>query len=66
MLYENVETSDCKKTLHLIILGANVNYSEKRFAVADHAERHQQIQQLKILLVNGGRMIFSFSHLRYS
>ncbi len=59
MLYENVETSDCKKTLHLIILGANVNYSEKMFAIADHAKRHQQIQQMKIILVNGGR---TFSH----
>lgn len=54
MLYENVETTDYKKTLHLIILGANPNYSEKMFAVADHAKRHQQIKQMKIILANGG------------
>jgi hypothetical protein len=54
-LYENVETSHYKKTLHLIILGANPNYSEKMFAVADHAKRHQQIKQMKIILANGGR-----------
>jgi hypothetical protein len=55
MLYENVETADYKKTLYLIILGANPNYSEKMFAVADHAERHQQTKQMKIILANGGR-----------
>jgi hypothetical protein len=55
MLYENVETSDYKKTLYLIVLGANPNYSEKMFAVADHAKRHQQIKQMKIILANGGR-----------
>ena len=59
MLYENVETSDYKKTLHLIMLGANVNYMEKMFAVADHAKRHQQIKQMKIILANGGSY-FSF------
>jgi len=59
MLYENVETTDYKKTLYLIILGANPNYSEKMFAVADHAERHQQTKQMKIILANGGRN-FSF------
>jgi hypothetical protein len=59
MLYENVETADYKKTLYLIILGANPNYSEKMFAVADHAERHQQTKQMKIILANGGRN-FSF------
>ena len=31
MLYENVETFDCLKTLHLIMLGANPNYSQKMF-----------------------------------
>jgi len=59
MLYENVETADYKKTLYLIILGANPNYSEKMFAVADQAERHQQTKQMKIILANGGRN-FSF------
>jgi hypothetical protein len=54
MLYENVETSNYKKTLHLIMLGANPNYSEKMFAVADHAKRYQQIKQMKIILANGG------------
>ncbi len=54
MLYENVETSDYSKTLYLIVLGANPNYSEKMFAVADHAKRHQQIKQMKIILANGG------------
>jgi len=54
-LYENVETSNYKKTLQLIILGANPNYSEKMFAVADHAKRHQQIKQMKIILANGGK-----------
>ncbi|CAF2731513.1 unnamed protein product [Rotaria sp. Silwood2] len=54
MLYENVETSDCGKTVHLIMLGANPNYSQKMFAVADHAKRHQQIRQMKIILANGG------------
>ncbi|CAF3403123.1 unnamed protein product [Rotaria sp. Silwood1] len=54
MLYENVETSDCRKTIHLIMLGANPNYSQKMFAVADHAKRHQQIKQMKIILANGG------------
>ena len=58
MLYENVETSDCKKTLHLLMLGADPNYSEKRFAVADHAQRHQQIKQMKLILANGGRNVF--------
>ncbi len=55
MLYENVETSDCMKTLHLIMLGANPNYSQKMFAVADHAKRHQQTKQMKIILANGGK-----------
>ncbi len=55
ILYENVETSDCMKTLHLIILGANPNYSQKMFAVADHAKRHQQTKQMKIILTNGGK-----------
>ncbi|CAF4181505.1 unnamed protein product, partial [Rotaria sp. Silwood2] len=54
MLYENVETIDYKKTLHLIMLGADPNYSEKNFSVADHAQRHQQIKQMKIILANGG------------
>ena len=57
MLYENVETSNCGKTLHLIMLGANPNYSQKMFAVADHAKRHQQIKQMKIILANGGKII---------
>jgi len=57
MLYENVETSDCGKTLHLIMLGADPNYSQKMFAVADHAKRHQQIKQMKIILANGGKLI---------
>lgn len=55
MLYENVETTDCGKTLHLILLGANPNYSQKMFSVADHAKRHQQIKQMKIILTNGGK-----------
>jgi hypothetical protein len=59
MLYENVETPDCGKTLHLIMLGANPNYSQKMFAVADHAKRHQQIKQMRIILANGGKL-FSF------
>ncbi|UJR28095.1 hypothetical protein I4U23_009350 [Adineta vaga] len=54
MLYENVETPDCGKTVHLIMLGANANYSQKMFAVADHAKRHQQLKQMKIILANGG------------
>ncbi|CAF1367503.1 unnamed protein product [Adineta steineri] len=58
MLYENVETTDCGKTLHLIMLGADPNYSEKMFPVADHAKRHQQIKQLKIILANGGQSEF--------
>ncbi|CAF4841160.1 unnamed protein product, partial [Rotaria socialis] len=45
MLYENVETADYKITLHLIMLGADTNYSEKNFATADQAQRHQQIKQ---------------------
>ena len=57
MLYENVETSNYLKTLYLLVLGANPNYSEKMFAVADHAKRHQQIKQMKIILVNGGTYI---------
>jgi hypothetical protein len=56
MLYENVETSDCLKTLHLIMLGANPNYSQKMFAVADHAKRHHQTKQMKIILANGGKL----------
>ncbi len=59
MLYENVETSDYEKTLHLILLGANPNYAEKMFAVADHAKRYQQIKQMKIILANGGKIKFS-------
>ena len=59
MLYENVETSDYLKTVSLLILGANPNYSEKMFAIADHAKRHQQIKQMKIILVNGGTNITS-------
>jgi hypothetical protein len=55
MLYENVETSDCGKTLHLIMLGADPNFSQKMFSVADHAKRHQQIKQMKIILANGGK-----------
>jgi hypothetical protein len=55
MLYENVETSDCGKTLHFIMLGANPNYSQKMFAVADHAKRHQQTPQMKLILANGGK-----------
>ncbi len=62
MLYENVETSDCGKTLHLIMLGANPNYSQKMFAVADHAKRHQQIKQMKIILANGGKGILTNSY----
>ena len=59
MLYENVETSDCGKTLHLLMLGANPNYSQKMFAVADHAKRHQQVKQMKLVLANGGnRRVF--------
>ncbi|CAF0962222.1 unnamed protein product [Adineta ricciae] len=54
MLYENVETPDCGKTVHLIMLGANPNFSQKMFAVADHAKRHQQTKQMKIILANGG------------
>lgn len=60
MLYDNVETSDCGKTLHLIMLGANPNYSQKMFAVADHAKRHQQIKQMKIILANGGKILSLF------
>lgn len=66
MLYENVETSNYVKTLYLLVLGANPNYSEKMFAVADHAKRHQQIKQMKIILANGGlsefELIKSNSH----
>ena len=54
MLYENVETPDCQKTLHLLILGADANYSEKMFPVADHAKRYQQTKQMKLILANGG------------
>ncbi|CAF3289073.1 unnamed protein product [Rotaria socialis] len=54
LLYENVETLDCGKTLHLLMLGANPNFSQKMFAVADHAKRHQQIRQMKLILANGG------------
>lgn len=57
ILYESVETSDCGKTLHLIILGANTNFSQKMFAVADHAKRHQQFKQMKLILANGGTFI---------
>ncbi|CAF4855100.1 unnamed protein product, partial [Rotaria socialis] len=53
LLYENVETLDCGKTLHLLMLGANPNFSQKMFAVADHAKRHQQIRQMKLILANG-------------
>ena len=60
MLYENVETSDCGKTIHLIMVGADPNYTQKMFAVADHAKRHQQIKQMKIILANGGRSYFMF------
>ena len=59
LLYENVETSDIGKTLHLIMLGADANYSQKMFAVADHAKRHQQIKQMKIILANGGKYIIT-------
>ena len=55
MLYENIETADYGKTLHLLMLGANPNYTEKMFSVADHAKRHQQTKQMKIILANGGR-----------
>jgi hypothetical protein len=27
------------------------------FAVADHAKRHQQIKQMKIILANGGKYL---------
>ena len=54
MLYENVETSDYKTTLRLIMQGADANYSEKMFSVADHAQRYQQIKQMKLILANGG------------
>ena len=54
ILYENVETADCGKTLHLIMLGANPNYAQKMFVVADHAKRHQQLKQMKLILSNGG------------
>lgn len=64
ILYENVETSDCGKTLHLLMLGANPNYSQKMFAVADHAKRHQQSQQMKLILANGGMTIFPFYSIR--
>ena len=54
ILYENVETADCGKTLHLIMLGANPNYAQKMFVVTDHAKRHQQLKQMKLILSNGG------------
>ncbi|CAM4954510.1 unnamed protein product [Rotaria socialis] len=59
MLYENVETADYKITLHLIMLGADTNYSEKNFATADQAQRHQQIKQMKVILANGGLAEFN-------
>lgn len=55
ILYENVETSNCAKTLHLLMLGANPNYSPKTFTVADHARRHQQWRQMKLIVANGGK-----------
>ena len=54
MLYENVETSDYKTTLRLIMQGADANYVEKMFSVADHAQRYQQVKQMKLILANGG------------
>ncbi|CAF1123407.1 unnamed protein product [Adineta ricciae] len=60
MLYENVETTDYGKTIHLFMLGANANYSDKMFSVADHAKRHQQTKQMKIILANGGFSDFDF------
>ncbi|CAF3565081.1 unnamed protein product [Rotaria sordida] len=65
MLYENVETTDYKKTLHLIMLGADPNYSEKNFAIADHAQRHQQIKQMKIILANGGIAEFDLMRTKF-
>jgi hypothetical protein len=59
LLYENVETNNYGKTLHLIMLGANTNYSQKMFSIADHAKRYQQIKQMKIILANGGKFCIS-------
>jgi len=64
MLYENVETSDYGKTLYLIILGADPNYSEKMFTVADHAKRYQQIKQMQMVLANGGSFFFERNSIR--
>jgi len=61
MLYESVETTDCIKTLHLLMLGADANYSQKMFAVADHAKRYQQIKQMKLILANGGLSEFDIT-----
>ena len=61
MLYENVETDDYGKTIHLLMLGANANYSDKMFSVADHAKRHQQTKQMKIILANGGKSVYFVS-----
>ncbi|CAF0890451.1 unnamed protein product [Rotaria sp. Silwood1] len=65
MLYENVETTDYKKTLHLLMLGADSNYTEKNFAVADHAQRHHQIKQMKIILANGGEAEFDLTKTKF-
>lgn len=54
-LYENVETSNSGKTLHLLMSGANPNFSQKMFTVFDHAKRHQQWKQMKLVATNGGK-----------
>ena len=53
-LYATVETPDFPTTLRLLIQGADPNYSQKVFPVADQAKRHQQIKQSKLILANGG------------
>ncbi|CAF1443614.1 unnamed protein product, partial [Didymodactylos carnosus] len=55
LLYENVETNDYRLTLQLLMHGANPNYFEKMFSVTDHAKRHQQIKQMKLVYANGGQ-----------
>lgn len=57
-LYQTVQTPDCPTTLRLLIQGADPNYSEKVFPVADHAKRHQQSKQSKLILANGGKQIW--------
>lgn len=65
MLYENVETDNYRNTIHLIMLGADSNYLEKNFPIADHAQRHQQLKQMKIILANGGKKSFPFLLLHF-